>query len=358
MKITEANYFSEVYPKLDFAKLHPVFKEGHELISDITENGQNWNTYKSIKEVETEVDAYFRNLNALQEKGQLPMKGSAKKKGSAKGKAVISKATKAKAAKASRTTATKKVAAKRATSKTKVEPVKAVAKPAPKAKAMAKPKFKVGDFVRLDIDKKDESPSKITKVLPNLMYETMVWNGEKFSIPEKGLVKSSKKSWFNLMKKKLVEYDKDSNFQKLFKKEFPQAKIKSAPKKKAGDPNVNPFQKGFKTTKAKAKAQPKATQADKDKATLKTLKSELVTVKAQVVSNAKFKAKVGDELAKYLKSNGLDKQIGLSGINDEIKQTRASLKFYKGLLSGDKADFKSIGKRVGIIYQVKPVKRK
>lgn len=264
MKITQANYFSEVYPKLDFAKLHPVFKEGHELISDITENGQNWNTYKSIKEVETEVDAYFRNLNALQEKGQLPMKGSAKKKGSAKGKAVIAKATKAKAAKASRTTATKKAVAKRAASKPKVEPVKAVSKPAPKAKATAKAK-----------------PA-------------------------------------------------------------PKAKAMAKPK----------------IVKAKAPAKPKATPADKDKATLTKLKAELTTVKAQVVSNAKFKAKVGEELTKYLKANNLDKQVGLSGITDEIKKTKAQLKFYKGLLAGDKADFKSIGKRVGIIYQVKPVKRK
>jgi hypothetical protein len=107
--------------------------------------------------------------------------------------------------------------------------------------------------------------------------------------------------------------------------------------------------------KTKAPAKPKATKEDKDKAKLTKLKAELSTVKAQVVANAKFKAKIGDELTKYLKSNGLDKQIGLSGIPDEIKKTETSLKFYKGLLAGDKADFKSIGKRVGIIYQVKPL---
>lgn len=324
MKITQANYFSEVYPKLDFAKLHTVFKEGHELISDVTENGKNWNTYKSIKEVETEVDAYFRNLNALQDKGQLPLKT----KGSAKGKAVKAKATKAKSAKATRTTETKKVAAKRAANKLKVN-----------KKELYEMEYKAGYYL-----KKNGNPSnivKIVKVYPETnAYDAIFWVDGK---------KTEDVLYGNIAHTEYRKTQPEAAMQ-IIKM---QTKVKVEPKSKpASKPKVTAKPK---VAKSKVPAKPKATQSEKDKAKLTTLKAELTTVKAQVVANAKFKAKVGEELSKYLKSNGLYKQVGLSGIPNEIKKTEASLKFYKGLLAGDKADFKSIGKRVGIIYQVKPL---
>ncbi|WP_337044238.1 hypothetical protein [Emticicia sp. 17c] len=104
----------------------------------------------------------------------------------------------------------------------------------------------------------------------------------------------------------------------------------------------------------KHKKTPKKTEQQK----LDELRKEVETLRLLVISNAKFKNKLGDEVKAYLQSKGLNTRVGLGSTSDAIKILKEKKKFYSFLLNGDTTDFKVIARRLGILYRSTTIKKK
>lgn len=106
---------------------------------------------------------------------------------------------------------------------------------------------------------------------------------------------------------------------------------------------------------------PKNDNAKKEKS-LDTKLKEFRTLKAQVMANAKFKDKLAVELNNHFRVHGLggpkEEAFSKLTLDAKIKFINEQIKFYKNLLTGDKADFKAIGKRIGLDYRKSKPKAK
>lgn len=111
----------------------------------------------------------------------------------------------------------------------------------------------------------------------------------------------------------------------------------------------------------------KKTEAEKEKEALakkevvkEKLEKEVKELLAKVKANAKLKDKIVSEVKIYLNANGLagkpDKKP--MTLDEKIKMLKHKKHFYTNILSGDKADFKAIGKRVGLSYRTSTPKKK
>lgn len=121
--------------------------------------------------------------------------------------------------------------------------------------------------------------------------------------------------------------------------------------KKTNEVNPKPAPKPKAESKPKPAPKPKV---DKDAELIEKLKGDLATLKKQVVANSKFKTKIAKELDKFLSS-----QNTLSGTQSEkVAVLKGKIKFYKGLLNTDNADFKAIARRIGLDYKLTSVKAK
>lgn len=90
-------------------------------------------------------------------------------------------------------------------------------------------------------------------------------------------------------------------------------------------------------------------------------RQELYELKQMVISNAKFKERIAEEMQSHLKEVGL---AGLGSVNSPTQEMilvdlNSKISFYKNLIRGDKDDFKAIAKRIGLDFRKsKPRKKK
>lgn len=155
--------------------------------------------------------------------------------------------------------------------------------------------------------------------------------------------------YFGLKRKTMVIASRDAQIMQGFDPKFPMIKF-------AGS---KPATVQMPATK-KAKKAPVNPNAKKEK-TLANKQAELKVVKDKVLANAKFKEKLANELTKHLNSNGLGAEkvpFSMKSLDDKIKFIQEQIKFYKNVLTGDKADFKAIGKRIGLDYRKSKPKAK
>lgn len=135
--------------------------------------------------------------------------------------------------------------------------------------------------------------------------------------------------------------------------------IKPLPTKHAKPTPVELIDKIIPKVKAKSKGK---TEAEKQNAVLakkviliETLEKEIKDLKKLVMDNSKFKEKLANELKVHLNKQGLAGKT--EDIDAKIKMLKAKKKLYSNILSGDKADFKAIGKKIGLDYRKVSVKR-
>lgn len=330
------------------------------------------------------------------------MPGAIKKKKSGKAKKVIEKATQLRTKKATRTQGSKKLVQKR--------------KDLVTSKTASKPKFKVGDILMhkdykkvtitsfiwvesrntysysyktstgignddeasfsIIVNKPAETASgqqykiggyvivrfgkggtdyhaKIATYYPALNgYEVLIAEdgGRKFKsvIPASFLSKSNKEAYSKALNKKQPEETPE--------RAAPAVKEKPAIKTQATSERASVS--GKNKTAVTPKSASSAKENKKDLALMQKvqdLRTVVFNKREQVRENAKFKGKLAIELRTYLKQYGI--QInGLSGLADEYEKLKMQDKFYSNLLSGDKADFTAIAKKLGIVYRKGSIK--
>lgn len=199
---------------------------------------------------------------------------------------------------------------------------------APKAKA----EFRSGDYLR--------KPAMYPEDVVDYMLVMQVFKNEPYSLNKNQTDVVYSYGTENFMGKKITYTDYQIEAEKIVKSSlsvFQKAKVK--------------YQKSI---------TPKNNDAKKEK-TLATKQAELNVLKDKVMANAKFKDKLANELTKHMNVTGLGAEkvpFSKKSLDEKIKFINEQIKFYKNLLTGDKADFKAIGKRIGLDYRKSKPKAK